>query len=95
MNKIIISMGLQDNYHALNVRACKQLNVADVQRLREPVATGDEACLAFLNTPINIREDILKRREVYANAIAQELTDFVMDVLSKEDTHNGYRKDEM
>lgn len=48
----------------------------------------------FEYTKPNVRAQILAQREAVANHIAKDLANFLMDQMAKDDTLNGYKKDE-
>lgn len=75
------------------------IEVPDVQRqCFEPLKTNDEpwACVAdggmmAHSGSVNI---VMKTREDAADVIAKELAKMIVSSMKKNDTHNGYGKDE-
>jgi len=93
--KLTLQVNLKNQYG----HWCGAIDIPDLyRRCFEPLKTCDDPLIAWMSGDVMKHgveaKIVMKTREDAAEILAKELADFIVTAMKKDDTHNGYRKED-
>ena len=92
--RITISVDIDDKGIAL--RACSEIPADRLRDALQPIKTNDDAISVLLDNQLPLENTVIKTCRVeLAEALARDITSYLVNVVfAKDDTHNGYSKND-
>jgi len=92
-DQLTVEISISATRTSTPIRVALQPDMAMLRDALQSIHTNDEAIFGLFEDYPNEVDSIRRGRQNIAKDIAEELTDYLIKIFARNDTHNGYKKE--